>query len=125
MSDCDGVSGPIESIAEEMSADIDVLVTGHTHQAYVCSIDDPKGNPRLVTSAGSYGRVVTETELVIDRRTGDVDRKATTAVNHLVADVSADPDVTAVYEKWNAISAPIASRRRGHDRRGHHRRRQR
>ena len=110
VSDCDGVSGPIEQIAADMTADIDTLVTGHTHQAYVCKVADPKGNPRLVTSAGSYGRVVTETNLVIDRRTGDVDRDATTAANHLVSEVAADADVTAVYDKWNAIAAPIAGR---------------
>jgi 5'-nucleotidase len=54
------------------------IVTGHTHQPYVCSIPDPAGKPRLVTSAADYGRVVTETNLVIDRRTGEVNRAATT-----------------------------------------------
>ena len=44
-----------------MTAEVDAIVTGHTHQPYTCSIPDPAGNPRLVTSAASYGQVVTET----------------------------------------------------------------
>ena len=42
---------------------IDLVVTGHTHQPYVCNIPDPAGKPRMVTSASSFGRVVTETDL--------------------------------------------------------------
>lgn len=110
VSDCNGVSTPISTIQAAMDPSIDMLVTGHTHQAYVCSMTDPAGKPRLVTSAGSYGRVVTETNLVIDRRTGDVDRTATAAENHLVAGVAADPKVTSIVAKWNAIAAPLAGR---------------
>ncbi|MDN4476657.1 bifunctional metallophosphatase/5'-nucleotidase [Demequina sp. SYSU T00192] len=110
VSDCDQVSDPIETIAEGMDPAIDMLVTGHTHQPYVCAFDDPDGDPRLVTSAASYGRVVTETTLVIDRRTGDVDRGRTTAVNHIVEDVDPDPSITAIVEKWDALSGPLAAR---------------
>ncbi|WP_062387159.1 bifunctional metallophosphatase/5'-nucleotidase [Demequina iriomotensis] len=110
VSDCDQVSDPIRTIAERMSPAIDMLVTGHTHEPYVCSIDDPAGHPRLVTSAASYGRVVTETTLVLNRRTGDVDRARTTAVNHIVAGVAADPAITAIAEKWDALSGPLAAR---------------
>ncbi len=55
---------------------MDALVTGHTHQAYVCTIPDPAGNPRLVTSAASFGRLYTDTTLTYDRRTGDIVRTA-------------------------------------------------
>ena len=30
---------------------IDMVISGHTHQPYICNIPDPKGQPRLVTSA--------------------------------------------------------------------------
>ena len=81
---CTGISGPIVNIAENLSPSIDLVVTGHTHQPYICNIPDPAGNPRMVTSASSFGRVVTETTLTLDRRTGDVRRNKTTATNHLV-----------------------------------------
>lgn len=105
------LSGPIVQIAEDLAPSIDLVVTGHTHQPYTCNIPDPKGNPRWVTSAASYGRVVTETELKLDRRTRDVVRSSVTSVNHAVTrDVAADPAQTATIAKWNALAAPVANR---------------
>lgn len=66
---------------------------------------DPKGNPRLVTSATNYGQAITETNLVINRHTGDVNRTLTTAHNILNArDVDKDPAITSIISKWKAIS---------------------
>ncbi|QKJ18607.1 bifunctional metallophosphatase/5'-nucleotidase [Microbacterium hominis] len=106
---CDGVSSPIAEIAGAMDADIDLIVTGHTHQAYICSFADPHGKPRLVTSASQYGRVVTETTLAFTP-SGDVDRAKTVAVNHVVDGVEADPAITEIVTKWNTIAAPLAGR---------------
>ena len=88
---CTGISGPIVNIAKKLSPSIDLVVTGHTHQPYVCNIPDPAGKPRMVTSASSFGRVVTETTLTLDRRTGDVRRNKTTATNHLVTRTQRGP----------------------------------
>jgi 2',3'-cyclic-nucleotide 2'-phosphodiesterase (5'-nucleotidase family) len=108
---CVGPSGPIVEIAENLSPAIDLVVTGHTHQPYICNIPDPNGQPRMVTSASSFGRVVTETHLIIDRRTGDVIRNASTSTNHLVTrTVAPDPAQTEIIDRWNALSAPIANR---------------
>ena len=82
---CVGISGPIVDIAKNLHPEIDLVVTGHTHQPYECNIADPAGQPRMVTSASSFGRVVTETTLTINRRSGDVRRDRTTTTNHLVA----------------------------------------
>ncbi|WP_036829684.1 bifunctional metallophosphatase/5'-nucleotidase [Phycicoccus jejuensis] len=108
---CVGISDPIATIARTMTADVDAIITGHTHQPYTCSIPDPKGNPRLVTSAASYGQVVSETNLVIDRRTGEVDRKKSTSVNHLVSRTAFAKDATqtAIIDKWKALSGPLAA----------------
>ena len=35
---CTGISGPIVHIAENLHPEIDLVVTGHTHQPYVCNI---------------------------------------------------------------------------------------
>ncbi|MFF5006350.1 esterase-like activity of phytase family protein [Streptomyces phaeochromogenes] len=108
---CDGISGPIVDIAKNLDPAIDTVVTGHTHQPYICSLPDPAGNPRLITSASSFGRVVTETRLPVDRRTGDVVRDQVAAMNHLVTRTGAkDADQTAVIDKWKALSAPLANR---------------
>ena len=58
---CVGISDPIATMAKQFSPEIDEIITGHTHQPYMCSIPDPAGNPRLVTSSASYGQTVTET----------------------------------------------------------------
>lgn len=107
---CVGISGPIVEIAQKLDPSIDLVITGHTHQPYVCTIKDPAGKPRQVTSASSFGRVVTETNLVLSKKTRDVVRTKTTSVNHLVARTTADPTQTSIIAKWKAIAAPIANR---------------
>jgi 2',3'-cyclic-nucleotide 2'-phosphodiesterase (5'-nucleotidase family) len=64
----------------------------------------------MVTSASSFGRVVTDTRLFVDRATGEVDRGRTTSANHLVTHTNPDPTQTAIIARWKAISAPIANR---------------
>ncbi|MGD9694058.1 MAG: bifunctional UDP-sugar hydrolase/5'-nucleotidase [Thermoleophilia bacterium] len=106
-----GLTGPIVEIAQNLSPSIDFVVTGHTHQPYTCNIPDPAGRDRWVTSASSFGRVITETNLKLDRRTGDVIRDSVTTANHAVTrDVAADPIQTATIAKWEGLSAPIANR---------------
>ncbi|MEU4652359.1 bifunctional metallophosphatase/5'-nucleotidase [Streptomyces sp. NPDC023723] len=111
----DGVSGPIVDIAKNVTPQVDALVTGHTHNAYVCTIDDPAGNPRMVTSAASFGRLYTDTTLTYDRRTGDIARTAVRSANHVVTrDVAKAPDLTSLIGKWNALAAPIGNRAIGY-----------
>jgi 2',3'-cyclic-nucleotide 2'-phosphodiesterase (5'-nucleotidase family) len=104
------MSGPVVDIAKNLSPEIDLVVTGHTHQPYICNIPDPAGRPRMVTSASSFGRVVTETTLTINTRTGDVRRNLTTATNHLVTRTNPDPVQTEIINRWNAAAAPIADK---------------
>ncbi|WP_406331130.1 bifunctional metallophosphatase/5'-nucleotidase [Streptomyces sp. NBC_00203] len=107
----DGISGPIVDIAKNVTPAVDALVTGHTHQAYACTIPDPAGNPRMVTSAASFGRLYTDTTLTYDRWTGDIARTAVKSANHVVTrDVAKAADMTALISKWKTLSAPIASR---------------
>jgi 5'-nucleotidase len=64
---CPGLSGPIVDILGRIDPDVDLIVSGHTHQAYVCRIGG-----RLLTSAHQYGMMLTDIQLTIDRATGDV-----------------------------------------------------
>ncbi|GGK56357.1 cell wall-binding repeat-containing protein [Ornithinimicrobium pekingense] len=108
---CEGISGPIVQIAENLDPAIDAVVTGHTHQPYICSIDDPAGEPRTVTSANQYGRVVTETALTVSRSTGDVIRDRVRSENHLVLQsVADDPEMVDVVAKWTARAEVLAGR---------------
>ncbi|MFF4667519.1 bifunctional metallophosphatase/5'-nucleotidase [Streptomyces sp. NPDC001282] len=119
----DGISGPITDIAKGITPKVDALVTGHTHQAYVCTIPDPAGNPRMVTSASSFGKLYTDTTLTYDRRSKDIVRTSVKSagaqnprsVNHIVTrDQPRANDMTALIERWNALAAPIANRPQGY-----------
>ncbi|MFF7073703.1 bifunctional metallophosphatase/5'-nucleotidase [Streptomyces pseudovenezuelae] len=107
----DGISGPIVDIAKNISPSVDALVTGHTHAAYVCTIPDPSGKPRMVTSAASFGRLYTDTTLTYDRFTGDIARTAVKSANHVVTrTVAKAPDMTQLISRWNTLAAPIGNR---------------
>ena len=107
---CNGISGPIVAINAALDDEIDVVITGHTHLPYNCVLED-----RIVTSAFSFGRVVTEVNLVLDKRTDDVRRDLSEATNHPVirADLTADPAITDVITKWSPLSDVIGSQEVG------------
>ncbi|HXV35256.1 MAG TPA: bifunctional metallophosphatase/5'-nucleotidase [Gaiellaceae bacterium] len=102
---CVGISGPIVAINDALDPEIDAMITGHTHLPYNCVLDDSAGKPRIVTSAYSFGRVVSEVDLVLDRKTKDVRRDLSTATNHAViqADLAPDPAMTAIIAKWQPL----------------------
>ncbi|MEV6422359.1 bifunctional metallophosphatase/5'-nucleotidase [Streptomyces sp. NPDC051662] len=110
----DGISGPIVDIAKGISPSVDALVTGHTHQAYACTIPDPSGNPRLVTSASSFGKLYTDTTLTYDLRTNDIVRTSVKSANHIVSrDQAKAKDMTDLITRWNKLAAPIANAPQG------------
>lgn len=112
---CPGISGPVTDIAKNLDPAIDAVISGHTHSAYNCSINDPAGKPRLVTSAASFGKLVTEVRLSIDNKTNDVDRLNTIANNRIVTqDVPKNRELTKLISKYQTLVAPIESKVIGH-----------
>lgn len=101
---CTGISGPILDIVNRLDDEVDVVISGHTHQPYNCVIDG-----KIVTSAFSFGRLVTKIDLSIDRATGEV---VTMTANNLIVtrDVPPASPLTALIAKYNAIAAPLANR---------------
>ena len=90
---CSGVVGPDRRHRQPARPEVDLVVSGHTHQPYICEID---GIP--VTSAFSFGRLVTDIDLVIDGRTSDVE--SITINNRIVTrDVPPDPVMTALIDR--------------------------
>ena len=68
---CPGFTGEIVGIADKLDPAIDVIVSGHTHQEYVCLRPDGK----LITQAGFYGRIATKIDMTIDPNTKRVTKK--------------------------------------------------
>ena len=109
--ECVGASGPVLQIQAALHPEIDLMITGHTHRPYNCVLTDPAGKARRVTSAFSFGKIISEINLRIDRRTGDVRRDLVEATNHVVDQTLVpDPAQTAIIDKYKAVSSVIGSR---------------
>jgi 5'-nucleotidase len=106
--DCPGISGPIVDIVKKFDRAVDVVVSGHTHQAYVCEIDG-----RLVTSGDKFGTLVTAIDLKLDPATRDiVSAKADNTIVRIGA-YAKDAEQTALLAAYDKVAAPIANRRAG------------
>lgn len=71
--DCNHFAGEIRPILDRLDTRVDVVVSGHTHWAYIC--DYAKLNPAkpfLLTSAGVYGELLTDITLMVDPVAGRV-----------------------------------------------------
>ncbi len=111
---CPGLSGDILPIVDRLDPAIDVVISGHTHNAYNCV-----RNGRVLTSASSFGRVLTDMDLKLDRTTKDVtvdrvdnrivvnDTAANPAPTAFPA-LAKDPEQTAILNVYNALVAPLA-----------------
>jgi len=98
------IAGPLFEIVSRLDPEIDVVVAGHTNAAHICDLDG-----RLVTSAASFGRLVTDIDLTIDERTGNVVTKR--GENVIVTrDVAKDPALSALIARYEVFAAPLANR---------------
>jgi 5'-nucleotidase len=103
--DCPGITGPIVDIVKKFDKAVDVVVSGHTHQAYACEIDG-----RLVTSGDKFGTIVTTIDLKLDPGTRDVISASADNVIVRTGVYAKDPDQTALLEAYDKVAGPIANR---------------
>ena len=119
---CPDFSGPILALADQFDSAVDVVVSGHTHQEYVCQRPDGK----LVTQTGFYGRLVTRIDLQIDAQARKVVAKD--ANNFVVLNgtpvkdangtpmalpqgaqaLPPDPAVEAIVRRYGDLTAPLS-----------------
>jgi 5'-nucleotidase len=114
---CTGVSGPIVDIVGRLDDAVDLVVSGHTHQAYNCVLPNGKGRDIPVTSSGAFSRIMTRIDLTLDTRSKDViavqaenrlvDRDNVLGAAEPIVPVAGISDIVANY---NALAAPIANR---------------
>jgi 5'-nucleotidase len=104
MNTCTGFTGPVVDIVNRLDPEVDMVISGHTHNAYNCNIQG-----KLVTSASSFGRVLTKIEATLDRNTGDF---TAMSANNLVVtrDVPPMSVLTTLVAKYQALTAPLANR---------------
>jgi 5'-nucleotidase len=103
------VSGAITDIVHRTTDAVDLFVTGHTHQPYVCTAANGSlidGRP--VTSASSFGRLVTNIGFKLDHKTKDI--KDVTADNTIVRrTLTPAADIKQLIDSFNVLAAPIAN----------------
>ena len=124
---CAGLSGDIVPILERLDPAVDVVVSGHTHQAYVCDYSRVNpAKPFLLTSAGQYGTLLTDIQLRVDTQTRRVVRKTARNVvvqgeaftgaqgpvplTTAVPTFPADPGVQKIIDTYRAAAIPLAQR---------------
>lgn len=111
---CPGLSGALMRIVDRLDPAVRVVISGHTHEAYVCRRPDG----RLMTQAGQYGRLVTQIDIRVDPVSGKV--LETSAKNHVAANggtllpVVKDAAVEALVGRYAALTAERAQLIVGH-----------
>jgi len=106
--ECPGISGLIVDIVRKFDKAVDVVISGHTHQAYVCEIDG-----RLVTSGDKYGTLVTAIDVRLDPATRDIISARADNVIVRTNAYARDPEQTALIASYDKVAAPIANRPAG------------
>ena len=133
----DGTDSDIRAIVKRLDNAVDLVISGHTHAAYNCSVNtiDVRGTSlsnavttarttglpnkmgRLVpvTSSSAFGRVLTEVDVTIDPRTRDI--TAVSPHNVLVdrtdgainTAIADDPSVKNVVVAYKSAVSPLAN----------------
>jgi 5'-nucleotidase len=123
---CPNLSGDILPIIERLDPAIDLVISGHTHAAYVCEL--PKAGrtrPLLLTSAGRYGTLISDIRLtfasdgtlqghradnIIVQGEGYSTSAAQVPVVPSFALFGADAATKALVDRYAAAAAPEAAR---------------
>jgi 5'-nucleotidase len=108
-----GLEGsPIKTIVSQLDGAVDLVVTGHTHQAYNCQLPLSTGRMIPVTSANAQGRVLTEIDLTVDTKSNDVVQAA--AANKVVdrsnVNITPSAEIASLVAAYKTLSTPIANR---------------
>ena len=102
--DCTDFIGDFKGIVERFDRAVDVVISAHTHRYYICNIGG-----KLVTSAGSYGTLLTEIDLTLDRKTRRIVDKS--ARNLLVRpDGPKDARLAPLIESYDRLVKPRENR---------------
>ena len=124
---CAGLEGDLLPILDRLDPAVDLVVSGHTHQAYVCDYGRKNpARPLLLTSAGRYGTLVTDIGLTIDPAANRVTNKqarnlivqgegftgarGATPPTDAVPRFAADPKLAALVARYAAAAEPVAAR---------------
>jgi 5'-nucleotidase len=102
---CDNLTGPIVDIVKGITPKVKVVVSAHTHLPYICP--NFQGTGKVLTSASSFGRLITDLDLTIDHQSKEI--TSVQARNVIVTrDVPADEAEMKLLAKYEERTAPIS-----------------
>ncbi|WP_445366543.1 bifunctional metallophosphatase/5'-nucleotidase [Methylomonas sp. BW4-1] len=114
INNCDGGldGSPIKTIVNQLDDEVDLVISGHTHQAYNCQIANKAGRLISVTSANSQGRVLTDIDVAINTVNGEV---SSVSAENIVVDrsntaITPNAAIKTIVDNYKALSTPIANR---------------
>ena len=126
---CPNLTGEILPILAKLDPAVDLVVSGHTHRAYICELSRNGAHPLLLTSAGSYGTLISDIRLtfsparhVIAERADNIivqgepfsTSLGTVPIVSSLPVFPADSEVGALVSRYAAAAAPLAGRVVGH-----------
>ena len=111
--DCATMIGDLPAILDKLDPAFDLVISGHTHQAYACTYrGHGADHPVLVSSAGQYGTLLTRISLDYDVKARKLVSK--TAENLVVTqdgDIAAQqPEIAALVARYQAAGASVINR---------------
>jgi 5'-nucleotidase len=106
-------TGELVEVIRRLDDEIDVIVSGHSHQFTNALVPNSNGKAMLVTEAFSAGRAFHDIDLALDRETGDIVEKSArivTAFADAGAGLVPDAAMTALVASADARVAPMVDR---------------
>lgn len=112
--DSPDVAGRLLGLLKGLDADVDVVVSGHTHKYTNALVRGNGKHPLLVTQSYMYGTALGEIDLLVNRQSGDVVAKRSRILTTwgdtgagLKPDAKVQKEVDAAHAKVAAIAARV------------------
>jgi 5'-nucleotidase len=102
---CGTLSGPLYDIVTGLDDAVDLVIGGHTNQRFACMDVDGKA----VTMAYHSGRMFTDIDVTLNRVTKDMTVLSIDNKENFQAGVTPAADLTALIDKYDTLSAPLAN----------------
>ena len=102
---CGTLSGPLNDIVTGLDDAVDLVIGGHNNQRFACLDVDGKA----VTMAYHSGRMFTDIDVTLNRVTKDMTVQTIDNKENFQAGVTPAADLTALIDKYDTLSAPLAN----------------
>jgi 5'-nucleotidase len=123
---CAGADGDLLPELDKLDRSIRLVISGHTHRAYLCASGQGTNNPHVFyTSAGKYGQIVSDINVDLDVATDTianisahndlvVNDRGPNPLAETISAVAPNPAIAALVAGYHGATAPLVNRVIGH-----------